>query len=379
MSQEFKYFAFISYNSKDVKWGSKLQRKLEGYKMSAMLCSENGWKRTPLKPIFFAPTDIQPNDLTEELRARLHASRHLIVVCSPNSAQSEWVGKEIAYFYSLGRVKNIHFFIVDGEPNSSDPKTECFNPEIKRLGLDGVLGANINERNYSWRYLNRQRAYVQLITKLLGIEFDTIWQRHKRQLIRKWLAVVTLIIAVVSAVVWAWSAYRPITVNVALEEQTVVNNNLPPLSDAEVTLVIGDDVRHLRLNSIDDIAQFTNVPKNLLGSEAELRFVHYPDSPDSRDYLPVVMPVKLSENITLPILRDTVKYGHIRARVVDKNMVLLPNYALDIAGVTVVSDENGDIDTVIPFALQRQTYEVEGNTLSDVGLTSRFAIVVKEE
>ena len=379
MAQEFRYFAFISYNSKDVKWGSKLQRKLEGYKMSAMLCSEKGWKRTPLRPIFFAPTDIQPNDLTEELKARLQASRHLIVVCSPNSAQSEWVGKEIAYFYSLGRAKSIHFFIVDGEPNSRDPKTECFNPAIKRLGLEGVLGANINERNYSWRYLNRQRAYVQLITKLLGIEFDAIWQRHKRQLLRKWLAVATLIIAVVSAVVWGWSAYRPVTVNVALVEQTAINNNLPPLSDAEITLAIGDDVRHLRLNSITDVAQFENVPKNLLGSDAELRFVHYPTSPDSRDYLPVVMPVKLSENITLPILRDTVKYGHLRARVVDENMTPRPNYALDIAGVKVVSDDNGDIDTVIPFASQRQTYEVEGNTLSDVGLTSRFAIVVKDE
>lgn len=31
---------------------------------------------------------------------------------------------------------------------------------------------------YPW--VNRERAYVQLITKLLGVEFDSIWQRHKR-------------------------------------------------------------------------------------------------------------------------------------------------------------------------------------------------------
>ena len=80
MNQEYKYFAFISYNSKDVKWGSRLQRKLEGYKMSAALCSEKGLAKTPLKPIFFAPTDIQPNDLDDEIRARLQASRHLIVI-----------------------------------------------------------------------------------------------------------------------------------------------------------------------------------------------------------------------------------------------------------------------------------------------------------
>lgn len=374
MSQEFKYFAFISYNSKDVKWGSRLQRKLEGYKMSATLCSEKGWSRTPLNPIFFAPTDIQPNDLTEELKARLQASRHLIVICSPNSAQSEWVGKEIAYFHSLGRKSNIHFFIVDGIPNSNDPKTECFNSVIKSLGLDGILGANINERNYSWQYLNRQRAYVQLITKLLGIEFDAIWQRHKRQLISKWTAVVLSFIMVVSAVSWAWLAHRPITVCVALDEKTLVNNNLPQLNEAEVTLILEDDVRRIRLHSIDEIAQFTNIPKNLLGSDAKLQFKDLPDAPDCRDYHSTEISVKLSDNISLPIYRDTVKYGLLRVRVLDLNNRPLPNYTFEIAGMRVTSDGEGCVDTLIPFANQHQSYVVVGDTLRDIGLTSRYVI-----
>jgi hypothetical protein len=93
-----KYFAFISYNSKDIAWGRKLQRKLEHYRMPATLCSEKGWERTPIRPVFFAPTDIQPGGLTKELQDRLHASRNLVVICSPNSAKSEWVGREIAFF-----------------------------------------------------------------------------------------------------------------------------------------------------------------------------------------------------------------------------------------------------------------------------------------
>ena len=110
---EYKYFAFISYSSLDVKWGKLLQRKLEHYRMPATLCSEHGWERMPIKPVFFAPTDIQPGGLTEELQKRLRASRNLIVICSPNSAQSEWVGKEIEYFHNLGRTKQIYFFIVE--------------------------------------------------------------------------------------------------------------------------------------------------------------------------------------------------------------------------------------------------------------------------
>ena len=133
---EFKYFAFISYNSKDTEWGKRLQRKLEHYRMPATLCSEHGWKRTPIKPVFFAPTDIQPGGLTEELQERLRASRNLIVICSPHSARSEWVGKEIEFFHQLGRTKQIHFFIVDGQPHSGHPDTECFNPIDIPLAMD---------------------------------------------------------------------------------------------------------------------------------------------------------------------------------------------------------------------------------------------------
>ena len=176
--QEFKYYAFISYNSKDVAWGKRVQRKLEHYRMPATLCSERGWKRTPIRPIFFAPTDIQPGGLNEELKERLRASRNLIVICSPNSAKSEWVGREIEYFHSLGRTEAIHFFIVQGSPHSGNPDTECFNPVVDKLGMPEILGANIHEKNYRWPWLNKERAYVQLVSKLLGVEFDAIWQRQ---------------------------------------------------------------------------------------------------------------------------------------------------------------------------------------------------------
>jgi len=182
-----KYFAFISYSSKDAVWGKWLQKKLEHYPLPSSLCKEYGWEHTPMNPVFFAPTDIQPGGLGEELQERLRNSRNLIVICSPNSAKSEWVGKEIEFFHSLGRTDQIHFFIVDGQPHSGNPETECFNPIVDTLGLPEILGANIHEKIYRWPWMNKERAYVQLISNLLGLHIDLLWSRHKRKLICKYI------------------------------------------------------------------------------------------------------------------------------------------------------------------------------------------------
>lgn len=248
----FKYYAFISYNSKDTAWGKRLQHKLEHYRMPATLCSQRGWKRKPIDPVFFAPNDIQPGKLTDELKSRLHQSRNLIVICSPNSAQSKWVGEEIDYFHSLGRDDNIHLFIIDGEPNSGDPATECFNAKLKEMQLPEILGANIHEKIYRWPWLNRQRAYVQLISKLLNVEFDSIWRRHRRQLIQRLILSVAGILVILAAFVALWLMTRPVDVSVKLKEATVHNSQLPPLHDAVVTLTIDNETKADTLKSLDD-------------------------------------------------------------------------------------------------------------------------------
>lgn len=248
---EYKYFAFISYNSKDTEWGKRLQRKLEHYKMPATLCLEHGWERKPINPVFFAPTDIQGGGLSAELQQRLRDSRNLIVICSPNSAKSQWVGKEIAFFHQLGRTEQIHFFIVDGVSNSGNEDTECFNPIIKELGLPEILGANIHEQTQTypftsipWPRMNRERAYVQLITKLLGVEFDSIWQRHKRLLIQQAIAWTVGIITVLAALLGVWMTNQPVDVGLKLNEASVHNDNLPPLHDAVVTLTLDNMKKH---------------------------------------------------------------------------------------------------------------------------------------
>ena len=362
MEQKYKYFAFISYNSKDTEWGKKVQRKLEHYRMPATLCSEHGWKRNPINPVFFAPTDIQPAGLSEELQERLRASRHLIVICSPNSAQSEWVGKEIAVFHQLGRTKQIHFFIVDGIPHSGNPETECFNPIVDKLGLPEILGANIHEQTQTfpftripWSYLNKERAYVQLITKLLGIEFDTIWQRHKRLLVQKAIAWSIGIIIVLAALLGVWINSQPVNVEMRLNETSVHNDQLPPLRDAIVTLTLDNETKIDTIHSLEDNTLFRNIPHHFLNNKVRV-CVGCPD------YLPVDTSFLLTESVLVDIRRNPDVYGKVRFLLWNADQEqTAPNAEIDIDGHRAKADEQGVVELSIPLAEQKPSYPLQSS------------------
>lgn len=351
MCQQFKYFAFISYNSNDIAWGKRLQRKLESYRMSATLCSERGWKRKPINPIFFAPTDIQPGGLTEELQERLKASRNLIVICSPHSAKSEWVGKEIEYFHQLGRTQDIHFFIVDGEPHSGNPDTECFNPIVQNLGLPEILGANIHEKIFRWAWLNQERAYVQLVSKLLNVEFDTIWQRHKRQLIGKIIAWSISLLFVVSLLIGVYTMNQPIDVKIQLKETTYHNPALPPIQPTKLVLDLKDEVKKSVLLAFDSAVVFKNIPHKYLNKEVYI-------SANIRDFIPLDTALVLSENMQINIQRNTHVYGDIKFQLWDKNAKALSGVKIQIQGYEVVSDEEGYVSLFIPLEKQLTKYHI---------------------
>lgn len=352
MEKQYKYFAFISYSNHDMAWGKRLQRKLEGYRMPATLCSEYGWKRKPLNPVFFAPADIQPGDLSQELQERLRDSKNLIVICSSHSARSEWVGKEIAFFHSLGRADNIYFFIVDGIPNSGDPETECFNPVIKSLGLPEILGANVNEKIYRLPWLNRERAYVQLITKLLGVEFDCLWQRHRRLQRRKIAALTCSCIAIVAALIAVWIHNRPVDVHVALNESSIHNANLPPLKDAIVSLALENEIKTDTVSSIDSKAVFANLPAYALGKTVHLKVT-------GRDWMPVDTTFTLSRNIIVNMQRDPNCYGNVEFRLWSRrNERGVANVRVYIEGLKAISDQEGRIRLFIPLGKQNSQYKV---------------------
>ncbi len=351
-TEKYKYFAFISYNSKDQEWGKRIQRKLENYSMPSTLCSEHGWARKPMKPIFFAPTDIQPGGLSEELQKRLTASGNLIVICSPNSAGSDWVGWEIEFFHKLGRTKNIHFFIVDGIPNSKDPKTACFHPIVQELGLSEILGVNVHEKVYRYPWQNRERAYVQLITKMLGVEFDSIWKRHKRRKMEQVIVVCSIFIAVVAALLGVWWTNKAVDVRVQAVEASIHNDQLPAMKDAIITLALDNETKADTIAAFTDEALFANIPSRFINQQVRLQV-------DCRDFIPLDTMLTLEKDIQLNLYRDPMVYGNVSFRLwsIAKEEVM-SNVELTVAGQKVVSDANGRVRLSIPLDIQKTSYEV---------------------
>lgn len=323
--------------------------------MPATLCRECGWGRTPIKPVFFAPTDIQPGGLTEELQERLRTSRNLIVICSPNSAKSEWVGKEIEFFHQLGRTKCIHFFIVEGTPHSGAPDTECFNPIVNKLGLPEILGANIHERIYRWPWMNKERAYVQLISKLLNVEFDAIWQRHKRLLVRKMIAWVVGALVMIAALLGVWRINLPVDVELRLKEASIHNDNLPSLKDAVVTMILDNESKTDTISSLNDATFFTNIPRHYMNKDMRIKVT-------CQNFIDVDTILALTEKVELCIYRTPSVFGDIHFRLWNSvKEEPVPNEEIEFAGQIVVSDDSGRVSLFIPLEAQQTKYVIKSS------------------
>ena len=191
---KYRYYAFISYKREDEQWAKWLQHKLEHYKLPTNL---NGRSDLPkeVRPVFKDTSELMPGNLPEQIREALELSKYLIVLCSPNSAKSEWVNKEVEEFMSMGRTNNIIPFIIDGIPFSSNHDEECFPKAILSLPPDQeLLGANINE-------MGRDAAAVKTVARMFDIRFDELWQRHEREQKRRRNIIISAVAAFVLAVI----------------------------------------------------------------------------------------------------------------------------------------------------------------------------------
>ena len=192
----YRYKVFLSYSHLDRRWARWLHRALETYRPPVALAGQvpttNG-RPDRVAPVFRDREELpSAASLTETVNQALERSESLVVICSPNAAQSRWVNEEILYFKRLGRADRIFCLIVDGEPNSGDT-SECFPDGVRFewTEADGLSGKPVEPLAADARKTGdgKTLAKLKLVAGILGVEFDALRQRDLQRRYHRLLAI----------------------------------------------------------------------------------------------------------------------------------------------------------------------------------------------
>ena len=253
----FNRYAFISYNHHDLKMAKWLHKKLESFKLPTEIHNEFEDSKY-LRPIFRDQEDLNTGVLGEELRKHLRSSKYLVVICSTDSAKSEWVSNEVRTFIEWGRLEYIIPFIISGTPNSGGVD-ECFPDSLRQYVNEHpdreLLGINTQE-------VGREKAFVRVVSRMLGVSFDELWKRHERERRKR---------------IFAWSIGTPIAtallyyfaIPVSLDIKVVDDYHHLPMPDDAIMVVANAEYP---LSRLDTIITINTIPGYYRGRKVPITF-----------------------------------------------------------------------------------------------------------
>ncbi len=190
----YKYKAFISYSWADRRWGEWLHRTLETYRTpKALIGKETARGPVParLHPIFKdREEEAAGSSIGASIEAAMRESEFLIVLCSPRSAQSKWVNREVAWFKANRERENVLALVIDGEPMASSlpgrEVEECFpksllmkvGPDLQPTdeAEDAPLAADARPEGDG-----KRGAILKLAAAMLGLGLDDLVRRDDRR------------------------------------------------------------------------------------------------------------------------------------------------------------------------------------------------------
>ncbi len=194
-----RYAAFISYSHADEVAASKLHRKLEAYKLPANVRGDLGTPR--LGSIFRDRADFAAaSSLTTAIRSALAQSAALVVLCSPEAKQSQWVDGEIRLFRELHPNAPILSVILRGDPAEGMPDA---------LTEDGrePLAADFRKDADGPKL-----GFLKVVAALKGVPLDSLIQRDAQRRLRRVIGITAfaflLVIAMGAMTAFAISAQR---------------------------------------------------------------------------------------------------------------------------------------------------------------------------
>jgi hypothetical protein len=255
---------------------------------------------------------------------------------------------------------------VEGVPYSDD-ENECYHPVIRkhfprsesRETDREILGANIQEEGKGSVRTKWNKAVVKVISKMLGLEFDELWQREKRRRIRNILLLSLVCAGILCLMGFAYKHSQSYDVRFSLTETSTPNNALPPLENASLTVSFGGNTYRDTLPTIADEMVISEVSASMMGKEAHVRIT-------CDNYLPVDTQLILAESMAIPIRRNDSVFGNIALRLLDNERTPLINREVMVHGRTFATDSDGWLHCFIPLEEQREEYDITIDGLTDI-------------
>lgn len=168
MSEDFEYWAFLSYSHRDERTVTKLHRLLETYRVPPAIAEQHALPERRLFPIFRDRDETSASsDLKKSVQEALDRSRYLVVACSKDAFDSQWVNAEVQHFIDAGREDRIICCILD-DPASIPRALQSKEPLAADIDKDG------------WH-----NAKLKIVSALLSCRFDDLKQRDLQRANRR--------------------------------------------------------------------------------------------------------------------------------------------------------------------------------------------------
>ena len=344
LQKKYKYFAFISYNDRDKKRAKWLARKLNNYKLPISYK-----KRYPNLPgkinVFYDKDHLGIGVLPDELKEAVNDSRYLIIICSPNSAQSKWVEEETRLFKQSNQIENIILVVVS--PRSKNTLVECFNKEILSIPKEKeLIAANISVSG-------KHKVFVQIMAYMLGIKYDDFWNVYWLSIIRKRIirSIVSIIFFLLIISTLYLSIPRHLTISISEKER----NNLK-FQGAEILLYYGSDTQIAKNITLQEIKEknyvsFYNIPAYKWLGKARIVFNSY-------GYNSIDTIVPFTQTVDLNIQRDNT-FGLIAGEITDYyTKEPIENVLITILDEEAYTNHKGIFHIKIPLEKQKEEYSV---------------------
>lgn len=333
----YKKFAFISYSHRDMAMAKWLQKNLERFKLPTQIHNEIDSGSRYLRPVFRDQSDLNTGILSNELRKHLEESKYLILICSKNSAQSQWVSDEVQAFIEMGRLDRIIPLIISDGLCERDLFPIFLREYFERYPELELLGVNIQT-------LGKQQALICIVSKMLDVSFDSLWKRHQRQQQLCYYMYSTIVLFTC-----ALTYLFVIPVSVCFTVSTE-HSDLP--TSGNVSLIVN---RAQYISPIEDHV-FNNIKLPGYKRFGNLNVIAAAPFFDTIDTV-VSLGLGLKNDISVALKRDN-SFSLYQGIVLDEDLCPIPDVEVSVAGITEITDSTGSFEISIPKELQKAEQNV---------------------